>query len=188
MLDAHRPPASSTLWEDGLVQSSGFPIFISSRIACLWFLFTLREGYNSDLSHVTCYYLFFVIDSDFILFLWTGDKHFIFQAAQNNWCYELPCSFHELLSFPVSVFLSLRISVVVLWLLCDDRSSAHCTRFSPVWWNCLVIRSVVSVYPGLWAVSGPVRPELMCLPWLYLLCTEKQWLKRGIASGTAACG
>lgn len=68
-----------------------------------------------------------------------------------------------------SVFLSLRGSIIGRWLLCDDRSSAQCTRFSPVWWDRLVIRSVVSVYPGLRAVLGPARPELMCLPWRYLL-------------------
>lgn len=89
---------------------------------------------------------------------------------------------------PESVFLGLRTSTGVWWLLCDDKSSAHCTHFSSVWWDRLVIRSVVSVYPGLWAVLGPARPELMCLPWHYLLHTEKQWLRKGITSGTAACG
>lgn len=86
------------------------------------------------------------------------------------------------------VFLSLRSSIIVWWLLRDDSSSARCSRFSSVWWDRLVIRSVVSVYPGLRAVSGPARPELMCLLWRYLLRTEKQWLRRGITSGTAACG
>lgn len=35
---------------------SGFAIFISSWTACLWVLFPLRGGYNSNLVHVTCYF------------------------------------------------------------------------------------------------------------------------------------
>lgn len=125
----------------------------------------------------------------FILILWTVEKHFIFHTAQNNLCYELLCSFSQASLFPrESFFVSLRISIIVRWLLCDDRSSALCTRFSSVWWDRLVIRSVVFVYPGLRAVLGPARPELICLPWHYLLRAEKQWLRRGITSGIAAYG
>lgn len=104
---------------------SSFAIFISSRSAYLWFLFPPAGRLQFEFG--TCHLLFFLMPLNFILFLWTGDKHFIFQTAQDNLCYELLCSFQKPLSL---AFVSLFFSIIVWWLLCDDRASAQCSHFS----------------------------------------------------------